>query len=298
MTEPPCQRLSGRTAIVTGAGRGIGQSISRRLAGEGAEVLVIGRNTEPLAVTVRSIERDGGSAWARAGDISAPGDVARIVGEANSRWGHIDILVNNAAVFDEPPFLEADVETFRRTFDINVTGTFLMSQAVAKGMVENRSGSIIHISSIDALGADGPVTAYTATKAAVVSMARTMAMELSPRGVRINCVAPGFVNTDMVHKTSTPNVLEHMLRNFTRVPLRRLVEPEEIAAAVAFLASDDASAITGSNLIVDGGLTANLFAMETLPEPMIPLAGDRVPDPGPGQTHVTGKATGAESLSA
>lgn len=264
-------RLKGRAAIVTGAGQGIGQSIAQRLAAEGAEVLLVGRTLEKLADTLDRIGEEGGTAWATAADIASEDDVARVLEEATSRWGRVDILVNNAAVFDEPPFLDVDAATFRRTFDINVIGTFLMSQAVARGMVANRKGSIVHISSIDALGADGPVTAYTATKAAVVSMARTMAMELSPHGVRINCVAPGFVNTDMVHKTSTPNVLEHMLHDFTRVPLRRLIEPEEIAAAVAFLASDDASAITGTNLIVDGGLTANLFAMETLPEPMIPL---------------------------
>jgi NAD(P)-dependent dehydrogenase (short-subunit alcohol dehydrogenase family) len=180
-------------------------------------------------------------------------------------------LVNNAAVFDEPPFLEASAAIVRQTFDINVVGTFLMSQAVARSMVDNRRGSIVHISSIDALGADGPVTAYSATKAAVVSMARTMTIELAQFGVRVNCVAPGFVNTDMVHKTSTPEVLEHMLKDFTRVPIRRLIEAEEIASAVLFLASDEASAITGQNIVVDGGLTANLFVMETLPEEMIPL---------------------------
>ncbi|MEV8569737.1 SDR family NAD(P)-dependent oxidoreductase [Streptomyces sp. NPDC051322] len=271
MTSRTTSPLSGRTAIVTGAGRGIGRSIAQRLAADGAEVLVVGRTLDALEDIAKVIEADGGKARARAGDISATADVAAIVDEAIDRWGHIDILVNNAAVFDEPPFFDVDAETFRRTFDINVTGTFLMSQAVARGMVARRNGSIVHISSIDALGADGPVIAYTATKAAVVSMARTMTMELSPYGVRINCVAPGFVNTDMVHKTSTPNVLEHMLHDFTRVPLRRLVEPEEIAATVAFLASDEASAITGSNLVVDGGLTANLFVMETLPEPMLPL---------------------------
>ncbi|MEV8569593.1 SDR family NAD(P)-dependent oxidoreductase [Streptomyces sp. NPDC051322] len=271
MSKSTTARFSGRTAIVTGAGRGIGRSIAQRLAADGAQVLVVGRTLESLEDTVKAIEAEGGEGWAMAGDISDVGDVTAVVDEAVQRWGRIDMLVNNAAVFDEPPFLDVDAETFRRTFDINVIGTFLMSQAVARGMVKNRRGSIVHISSIDALGADGPVTAYTASKAAVVSMARTMAMELSPHGVRINCVAPGFVNTDMVHKTSTPNVLEHMLHDFTRVPMRRLVEPEEIAATVSFLVSDDASAITGSNIVVDGGLTANLFVMETLPEPAIPL---------------------------
>jgi NAD(P)-dependent dehydrogenase (short-subunit alcohol dehydrogenase family) len=271
MTDRIYPRLEGKSAIVTGAGRGIGASIALRLAREGAEVLVVGRSPGPLEETVDAIAAAGGKAWAVAADISSESDVELVVREAMGRWDKIDVLVNNAAVFDEPPFLEMSAETFRATFDINVTGTFLLSQAVAKKMVEVRGGSIVHISSIDSLGADGPFTAYTATKAAVVSMARTMTMELAPLGVRVNCVAPGFVNTDMVHKTSTPNVLDHMLHDFSRVPIRRLVEPEEIASAVGFLASDEASAITGANLVVDGGLTSNLYVMETLPEEMIPL---------------------------
>lgn len=271
MTQPHYRRLEGRTAIVTGAGRGIGQSIAQKLASEGAEVLVVGRAPEPLAETVSVIENAGGHAWSLSADISDENDVSRLTETALQRWGKIDILVNNAAIFNEPPFLEVDAATVRQNFDINVVGTFLMSQAVARGMVDKGKGSIIHISSIDALGADGPVTAYSATKAAVVSLARTMTIELAAHGVRVNCVAPGFVNTDMVHKTSTPGVLNHMLNDFTRVPIRRLIEPEEIAATVAFLASDEASGITGTNIVVDGGLTANLFVMETLPEEMIPL---------------------------
>lgn len=267
-------QLSGLTAIVTGAGRGIGESIALTLASRGADVMVIGRSLEPLNATVAAIEANGGRAFAHHCDISAAADVATAVEAAMTRWGRIDVLVNNAAVFDEPPFFELDEQTFNTTFAINVTGTFLLSQAVARHMADAGKGSIVHISSIDSLGADGPFTAYTATKAAVVSLARTMTMELAPLGIRVNCVAPGFVNTDMVHKTSTPKVLDHMLNDFTRVPMRRLVEPQEIGAAVAFLASDDASAITGINLVVDGGLTSNLFVMETLPEEMIPLGED------------------------
>lgn len=272
MTNSQSGWLSGRTAIVTGAGRGIGASIAQRLAADGAEVLVVGRGNDTLDKTVGQIEESGGVAWSLTGDISSPNDVNSVVDQAMSRWGKIDVLVNNAAIFEEPPFLEMSHETFKKTFDINVTGTFLLSQRVAKEMVPAAKGSIVNISSIDAFGADGPVTAYTATKAAVSSMARTMTMELAPLGIRVNCVAPGFVNTDMVHKTSTPNVLDHMLHDFKRVPLRRLVEPEEIAAAVSFLASDHASAITGIDLVVDGGLISNLYAMETLPDEMIPLA--------------------------
>lgn len=271
MDERIFPRLEGKTAIVTGAGRGIGESIAVRLAQEGAEVLIVGRTAAPIEETAERIRRSGGKAWSIAADISAEADVERVVEDARARWSAVDILVNNAAVFDEPPFLEVSPATIRETFEINVVGTFMLSQAVAKHMVAAKRGSIVHISSIDSLGADGPFSAYTATKAAVVSLARSMTMELAPLGVRVNCVAPGFVNTDMVHKTSTPEVLEHMLHDFQRVPLRRLVEPEEIASAVAFLASDEASAITGANLVVDGGLTANLYVMETLPEDMIPL---------------------------
>ena len=271
MTQQIFPRLAGRNAIVTGAGQGIGKSIAQRLAAEGANVMIVGRTRATIEHTVQTITEDGNRAWAFVADIAADEDIPRIVEAAIGRSGQIDILVNNAAVFEEPPFLDLDAATIRQTFATNVTGTLLLSQAVARGMTERGTGSIVHISSVDSLGADGPFTAYTATKAAVVSIARTMAMELSPFGVRINCVAPGFVNTDMVHKTSTPNVLDHMLHHFDRVPLRRLIEPEEIASAVAFLASDDASGITGTNLIVDGGLTSNLYVMETLPEEMIPL---------------------------
>ncbi|MBS1843139.1 MAG: SDR family oxidoreductase [Actinobacteria bacterium] len=266
-------RFAGRTAIVTGAGRGIGESIARRFADDGAEVLIVGRSAEPLEESVAAVEAAGGRAWSLAADISSSDDVDRLVSAAMERWSQIDFLVNNAAVFDEPPFFENTADTFRQTFDINVLGTFLISQRVAREMSKRKKGAIVHISSIDALGADGPYSAYTATKAAVVSLARTMAVELAPHGIRVNCVAPGFVNTDMVHKITPKNIMDYMLNSFERVPMGRLVEPEEIAAAVAFLASDEASAMTGTNIVVDCGMTANLYALETLPEPIIALEG-------------------------
>jgi NAD(P)-dependent dehydrogenase (short-subunit alcohol dehydrogenase family) len=274
MTAKECHRFVGQSVIVTGSGRGIGKSIAQRFASEGADVLVAGRTSAPLEETVDAIRSTGGQAWAKTVDISSGEDVDALVSAAVERWGKIDVLVNNAAVFDEPPFFENDAATFRKTLDINVTGTFLISQRVAREMAKARRGAIVHISSIDSLGADGPYSAYTATKAAVVSLARTMAIELAPFGIRTNCVAPGFVNTDMVHKITPPNIMEYMLSSFDRVPMKRLVEPEEIAAAVAFLASDDASAIVGTNLVVDCGMTSNLYALETLPEPIIPLGAD------------------------
>jgi len=155
-----------------------------------------------------------------------------------------------------------------------------MSQRVAREMVDARAGAIVHVSSVDALGADGPNSAYTASKAAVVSLARTMAVELAPFGVRTNAVSPGYVNTAMARQSNSPAVIDYLLHRFDRVPLRRLVEPSEIAAAIVFLASADASAITGTNLVVDGGMTANLYAHESKPRlPSEADVGDPVPEP-------------------
>lgn len=259
-------RLEGRTAIVTGAGRGIGKAIASRLATQGAHVLVVGRTLQPLVDTVAAIEDGGGSAWALAADVAQVGDIENVFRQAMQRWQKVDILVNNAAIFDEPPFLELPHDVLRSTFEVNVFGTFLMSQAAAKVMIPAGRGSIVHIASVDALGADGPVAAYAASKAALVSLTQTMTMELSPGGIRVNCVTPGFVNTDMTRNSTTAANMKHMLEDFTRVPLGRLIEPDEIASVVAFLASDDASAVTGANFVVDGGLTSNLFVLETLPD--------------------------------
>lgn len=260
-------RLENKYAIVTGSGQGIGQVIAQRLASEGATVALVGRTLSNLQETKKLIEDAGGKAIIATADISNPEDCQRLVQSLSKDFSSFDVLVNNAAIFDEPPFLETEYEHLLNTFHTNFFGTYLLSQAVAKIMVSQGRGSIVHISSVDAFGADGPVPVYSATKAAVSSLARSMTMELAPHGVRVNTVAPGFVNSDMLRKTSTENVLNHMLNEFDRVPLRRIVEPEEVAAAVAFLASDDASAVSGIDLVVDGGLISNLYVYETLPDP-------------------------------
>ncbi|GHH30228.1 SDR family NAD(P)-dependent oxidoreductase [Streptomyces lanatus] len=259
-------RLRGKCAIVTGAGQGIGASIARRLADDGATVIAVDRSRISLGETVAAIRKDGGDIAAGLADISDEAQVAALVADATERHGTIDILVNNAAVFDEPgSFLTPSLQQMQITLQVNLAGTILLSQQVAAVMAAGAGGSIVHISSIDALGAPGPYHAYPATKAGLLSLARTMSFELAPRGIRVNCVSPGWVNTEMIHKTFPPAQVEYMLNNFERVPLGRLVEPEEIAAAVAFLASDDASAITGANLVVDGGLSSSQYVSGTLP---------------------------------
>jgi NAD(P)-dependent dehydrogenase (short-subunit alcohol dehydrogenase family) len=174
------------------------------------------------------------------------------------------VLVNNAGIADEVPFLEIEAESWDRVLRTNLRGAFLMAQAVAREQAALGGGSIVHIASIDASGGDGPYASYNASKAGLLGLNRTMALELAPHGIRVNCVSPGFTHTEMTESAVPPELMEYLTTRFARVPMRRLVTPAEIAAAVAFLASDDASAITGIDLTVDCGLTANWYILETL----------------------------------
>jgi NAD(P)-dependent dehydrogenase (short-subunit alcohol dehydrogenase family) len=259
------RRFEGKTVIVTGAGRGIGRAIARRFASEGADVLCMGRTLEPLEETAKLCAQDGGSGWAFAADVSRSEDVARAAGAALARWPRIDVLVNNAGIDDETPFLEMLEERWNEVIATNLTGVFLMSQRVARAMRDAGGGVILLNISIDASGGDGPFASYNASKAALLGLNRTMALELAEHGIRVNGVSPGFTHTEMTERAVGPKLMEYLNGSFARVPMRRLVRPEEIAAAFAFLASDDAAGITGHNLTVDGGLTANWYILETLP---------------------------------
>ncbi len=255
------KRFEGKTIIVTGAGRGIGRAIAERFASEGADVLCVGRTREPLEKTAALC----GSAWVVTGDVSRSEDVDGVLAAALERWERIDVLVNNAGIDDETPFLDMSEEDWRAVIATNLTGVFLMSQRVARAMRDSKGGVILHNISIDALGGDGPFASYNASKAALLGLNRTMALELAQYGIRVNGVSPGFTHTDMTERAVGPKLMAYLNGSFERVPKRRLVKPAEIAAAFAFLASDDASAITGQNLVVDCGLTANWFILETFP---------------------------------
>ena len=261
MTETT--RFAGKNVIVTGAGRGIGRAIAERFAAEGASVLAVGRTLEPIEETAKLC---GEHAWATPADVGRSPDVAAAIARAMERWGRIDVLVNNAGIDDETPFLEIGEADWDAVIQTNLKGPFLMSQHVARELAKTGGGVILHNASIDASGGDGPFASYNASKAALLGLNRTMALELAPHGIRVNCVSPGFTHTDMTERAVGPKLMEYLTTSFERVPMRRLVRPDEIAAAFAFLASDDASAITGQNLVVDCGLTANLFILETLPE--------------------------------
>jgi NAD(P)-dependent dehydrogenase (short-subunit alcohol dehydrogenase family) len=260
------RRFEDKNAIVTGAGQGIGRAIAQRLADEGADVILVGRRPEPLERAVTEIEAGAGRACAHPADVADSAQVKAVVAAATARWPRIDVLVNNAGIAEEVPFLEIDEESWDRVLNVNLRGAFLMAQAVAREQVKAGGGSIVHIASIDASGGDGPYASYNASKAGLLGLNRTMALELGPHGVRVNCVSPGFTHSAMTEDVVPPELMDYMINRFERVPMRRLVKPEEIAAAVAFLASDDASGITGIDLTVDCGLTANWYILETLPD--------------------------------
>ena len=258
-------RFAGKHVIVTGAGRGIGRAIAERFASEGADVMCVGRTVEPLEETALLCEARGGSAWAHPADVAVAASVEAAVEAALARSGRVDVLVNNAGIDDETPFLEMDPETWNAVLATNLTGVFLISQAVARAMRAAGGGVILHNISIDASGGDGSFASYNASKAGLLGLNRTMALELAQYGIRVNGVSPGFTHTDMTENAVGPKLMEYLNGSFDRVPMRRLVRPEEVAAAFAFLASDDASGITGHNLTVDCGLTANWYILETLP---------------------------------
>jgi NAD(P)-dependent dehydrogenase (short-subunit alcohol dehydrogenase family) len=259
-------RLAGRHAIVTGAGRGIGRAIACAMAAQGADVLLLGRAEAPLRETAQLIEQAGGDAWWLQCDIRDDERVDGAVNAAVERWGSIEILANNAGIDDDTPFAGVDRARWRDVIATNLTAPFVMSQAVVRVMRKTGGGAIVHNASIDASGGDGSFAAYNASKAGLLGLNRTMALELAQYGIRSNCVSPGFTRTEMTEQAVGAKVMGYLEGSFARVPMRRLVQPEEVAAAFVFLASDEASAITGTELRVDCGLTSNWYILETIPD--------------------------------
>jgi NAD(P)-dependent dehydrogenase (short-subunit alcohol dehydrogenase family) len=259
-------RFSGRRVLLSGGGRGIGEATARRAAREGADVLIVGRTTAEIDAVAASIVDDGCSAWAYAADVADAKQVDAVVAAAAGRWGGIDVLVNCAGFGYTSPFLEFPDEEWRKVMGVNLNGAFMMAQRVARVMASgNGGGSVVHVSSIAAYAADGDEGAYNASKAGLRGLNTTMARELARYGIRSNLIAPGYTATPLTRDFLGAKMFEYVMNDFDRIPQRRMATPEEIAAAILFLASDDASAINGSELIVDGGTLANLYVVETLP---------------------------------
>lgn len=259
-----------RTAIVTGGTVGIGKEITRQLLTAGTNVLVVGRRQALVDSAVDELTTDAADNGAQiagiAADVAVTEDLDRIVESATSRWGRIDVLVNNAGVFDDATFQTLSKQSWDNVLAVNLTAPFLLTQRVSKVMAERRSGAIVNLASVDGHGVDGTYVAYNVSKAAILHLTRQAAVELGPLGIRCNSVSPGWTRTPMVESALSDSQLTAMSQGWSRAPLNRMVTPTEVAATVAFLAGESASGISGTDVVVDGGTIANLWILETLPE--------------------------------
>jgi len=250
--------LSGRAALVTGGGRGVGRHIAVGLAEAGADVAVASRKLANCEEAARAIASLGRRAWAFECDVSKPGDVERLCDRALAEMEGIDVLVNNAAAIWGAPTLEFPIEGWDKVFAVNVRGLWQLSQRVARHMAERGGGSIVNVGSISGMrGATEekePAIAYSASKGAVHALTRDLAVKLAPRGIRVNAIAPGAFDTDMMdHARGTPEELRAFL---DQIPMRRAGGEDDVKGAAVFLASRAAQYVTGHVLVVDGGWVA------------------------------------------
>jgi 3-oxoacyl-[acyl-carrier protein] reductase len=241
--------LSGRVALVTGASRGIGRAIAAKLAAQGATVIGAARGNN-AAATVDAIVAAGGKAEAATADVSDAAAIAELVAGTLERHGKIDVLVNNAGITKDQLMLRMKRDDWDAVIATNLTAAFALTQAVLKPMIRQRSGRIICISSVVGQGGNAGQANYAASKAGLIGFAKSVAQEVASRNITVNVVAPGLIETDM-----TRAITDDARGDWAaRIPLKRLGTPEDIAAAVCFLASDEAAYITGQVLAVNGGM--------------------------------------------
>lgn len=240
-------RLENRVAIVTGARRGIGRAIALALAKEGAKVVVSDINQEDCQKVVGEIEIMGGKGLALKCDVSLKNDVDNMIRRTVSEFGKLDILVNNAGIISYKPFLELSEEGWDKTLSVNLKGQFLCAQAAAKEMIKNKWGRIVNIASISSggCGIAFPLIAhYTASKGGVMALTEALALELTPKGINVNAICPGAINTPMAAGVKESGQLAQLL---TRIPKGRIGQLEDIANLAVFLASEESDYITGAS---------------------------------------------------
>ena len=243
--------LGGQVAIVTGAAQGLGKTCAIELARNGARVACLARNAEKLAETVAAIEAIGGQAASFSVDVTDRESVDQVVDQIVEQWGSLEILVNNAGITRDALLPRMSDEEFDTVINTNLRGAFLFMRAVSKHMMSARYGRIINMSSVSGLIGNVGQTNYSASKAGLIGMTRSFSREISRRNVTVNCVAPGFIETEMTAVLGEAIIKEAK----SRIPARKLGQPTDVAACVLFLASGAAGYITGHTLAVDGGMT-------------------------------------------
>jgi len=236
---------------VTGSTRGIGLAIARRLAAEGAAVAVNGRSQEQAEAVAAELRAQGAQAYGFGADLTDGEQAEALVEKVIERFGQLDILVNNAGATRDTLFVRMKPEDWQYVLDVNLKSVMHCTRAAVRHMIRRRYGRIINISSVVALTGNPGQTNYTAAKAAVIGFSRSLARELAGRNITVNVVAPGYIRTDMTAQLSQ----ELQQKYIEQIPMGRVGDPEDVAYAVAFLASDESKYITGHTLVVDGGLT-------------------------------------------
>jgi NAD(P)-dependent dehydrogenase (short-subunit alcohol dehydrogenase family) len=246
-------RLEGKHALVTGAGSGIGRSIAVLFAREGARLAVVDRDGPRAEATCREIDGNGGTALALTADVSRADAVEHLFDEVRERFGALDILVNNAGIAIRRSFARMREDEWDRVLATNLKGAMLCTQKALPLLERARGGKVVNIASVEMFRHSRKLSAYAASKGALASLSRSLALELAPRAIHVNYICPGFIRTDMtrryVERWLTRKIVEH------RTPLGRLGEPEDVARVALFLASSDSDFVTGEGIVVDGGLT-------------------------------------------
>ena len=245
--------LKNKVAVVTGASRGIGKSIAKIYSKAGAHVSCISRNKDTLNDVVESIVSNGGSASINAFDVSKSIEFQDNINDIVKEYGTIDILVNNAGITIDKLIMRMNDDDWNKVLEINLKGAFNGIKSVTRSMMKARSGRIINISSVVGLTGNPGQANYAASKAGLIGLSKASAKELASRGITVNCIAPGYIKTDM-----TANITDENKENlYSQIPLGRIGNPNDIATAALFLASDEAGYITGQTITVDGGMVMN-----------------------------------------